>query len=87
MPVDAVSAHWPRQYVAHSSTAVLPLHPYHGVEQLLPALYTLDQPPVPPLQRSHRHGQHRPPRYCKDTIVASSPQTIIGRAIKRASTA
>ncbi|KAK1653938.1 hypothetical protein QYE76_071743 [Lolium multiflorum] len=55
--MHAVSAHWPRQYVAHSSAAVLPLHPYPGVEHLLPALYTLDTPPDLPLHRSHRHDR------------------------------
>jgi hypothetical protein len=54
MPANAVSAHWPRQYVAHSSATVLPLHPYHGVEQLLPALYTLDKHPGLPLLRRRR---------------------------------
>ena len=48
MPTNAVSAHWPRQYVAHSNATVLALHPYRDVEQLLPALYTLDERPCLP---------------------------------------
>jgi hypothetical protein len=87
MPVDAVTVHWPRQYVKHSNDAVLPLQPYPGVEHLLPALYTLDTLPGLPLHRSHRHDQDLPPRYCEDAIIASTPQTIFGRAITRASSA
>ena len=47
-PVHAVSAHWQRQDVAHLIATVLALHPYRAVEQLLPALYTLDERPCLP---------------------------------------
>ena len=48
MPVDAVSAPWTRRSVARSSSLLLALHPYRDVEQLLPALYTLDERPCLP---------------------------------------
>jgi hypothetical protein len=69
-PARALTALWPRQYVEHSIDAVLLLHPYHHVEHLLPALYTLDKLPGLPLLR-----RRRPRR-----LSAARPVTDIGRA-------
>jgi hypothetical protein len=70
MPARALTALWPRQYVAHSSDVVLLWPSYHCVEHLLPALYTLDKRPGLPLLR-----RRRPPHFS-----AARPAADIGCA-------
>jgi hypothetical protein len=80
VPARALTALWPRQYVAHSSDVVLPLHPYHGVEHLLPALYTLDTRPGLPLLRRRRPRRLSAARPVTDSASARAVSSRFGLA-------
>jgi hypothetical protein len=80
VPARAVTALWPRQDAMRSSTPVLLLHPYHCVEHLLPALYTLDTRPGLPLLRRRRPRRLSAARPVTDSASARAIPSRFGLA-------
>jgi hypothetical protein len=80
MPARALTALWPRQYVARSSDVVLLCASYACVEHRLPALYTLDKRPGLPLLRRRRPHHLSAARPVTDIGCARAILSRFGRA-------
>jgi hypothetical protein len=77
VPVSTLTVRWTRQSGEPGRRLSPPLPPYFCITHPHHSSYTLDMPTRLRRTSRRRHDQNLPPRYRKDTSVASTPQTLI----------